>query len=360
MLASCAGVDLKSYLPKNEKKVEDAFRPIWIKNFDPKFDSGNLPIALMGPGVFDGIVYTGDNNGFFHAFELSNGREVWSVFDGSTYHSAPSFYDDKVIYGTSNGRVIARSLKNGNEVFYNVDLGAPIESKGTVYKDKIIFHLRNHQVFCLDISTGKILWGFKKTISYLTTLQHVSSPIVYKNKVYIGFADGTLAALSLEEGVLLFETKLSSATKFLDVDSDPYIFNDQIFIGSQSNPVVILDPQTGKIVKKADFISLRSPVAFGDKLIYGTNLGEIVVTDKNLNVSKKMSISKSSFTSIIKHRDSIIIGNLTGEVWSINPSDLSIQGKFELGHAYSAIFTDIVSSETNLLIMSSRNRLFVF
>jgi outer membrane protein assembly factor BamB len=358
LTASCS--QLSNYLPEKIVSKKSFFQTVWSKNLDPQFDSGNLPIALQSPEVDDGIVYVGDNKGYMVAYELENGREIWRAFDGSTYHSTPVVYKNKLIYGTVDGRVIARNTKNGDEVFYNVDLGSPVETAGTVSNGKILFHLRNHQIFCLDLETGKIIWGFKKSISYLTTLQKASSPLVYNNKVFVGFADGTLGAIGLDEGILLYEVKLSEATKFLDIDSSPILFDGKIYIGSQGSPVTIIEPNTGKILRKSDFLSFRKPIIFNDQLVFGTSTGDLVLTDKNLTVLKSINLSKSSLTSLVTFKNKFVVGSLKGEVFSVDSKDFELNGKFEFGHAYSAIFSDIVSKEDHLIILSSRNRLFAF
>ena len=358
LLVSCSGI--KNVLPEGVKKEKSFFYASWSKNLDPISDSGNLPVALNTPAIDDGIVYVGDNSGFMVAYELENGREIWKAYDGSTYHSAPVVYKDKLIYGTSQGRVIARKAKNGEDVLYNVDLGSPIETAGTIENGKIFFQLRNHQVFCLDVETGKVLWGFKKSVPYLTTLQRSSRPIIYNNKVYVGFADGTLSAINIDEGVLVYEVKISTASKFLDIDSVPFVFDNKIYVTPASSNVVIIDPNTGKILRRAEFSSLREPISFNNNLVFGTTQGEILYTDKDLNVINKVKISNAPISSLTIFKNKVIAGNLKGEVFAVDSSNFSIKDKFEFGHAYSSIFADIVSKEDHLVILSSRNRLFTF
>jgi outer membrane protein assembly factor BamB len=360
LLTTISCSSLKSLLPEAPKKESAFFKAAWSKNLDQVSDSGNLPIALNSPAIFDGIVYVGDGAGYMNAYELENGKSVWRVYDGATYHSTPVIYKNWVIYGTIGGRVIARSLKNGDEVAYNVDLGSPIETAGTIYKGKIFFHLRNHQIFCLDIETGKIIWGFKKSVSYVTTLQRASQPVIYNNKVFVGFADGTFGALSVEEGVLIYESKLSTASKFLDVDTTPVIVDNKIVVGPQGSPVVLLDPNTGKILRRAEFTSLRSPLVLNDQLVFGTTNGELVWSDKNLNILKRIKISKNSLSSLALFKDKIIAGSFNGDVFAFDLKNFSVADKFEYGHAYSAIFSDLVSLENHLIVLSSRNRLFTF
>lgn len=354
---------LGPYMPKAENKKQTTFLPVWIKDLDPNYETGNLPIALQSPLIHEGIVYIGHNSGSMEAFELENGKSVWSEVDGSTYHSAPIAYKDQIIYGTVQGRVISRHYTTG-KIKYSVDLGASVETKGAVYQGRIYFQLRNHQVFCLDVETGKILWGYKRSVSYLTTLQRASVPVVYKDRVLVGMADGTLLALSVDEGVLLFESKLSTASKFVDVDNAAFVLNDRVYLGAVGGQLSLIDPNTGKILKKADFIASRAPYVNpsekGEQLLFGTPGGELVLTDKNLNIINKVKVSEGVITSIVPFKQGLAVSSTSGEILYVDMRSLHVYEKFHLGHAYSAVFGDMESKENYLSVLSSRNRLFTF
>lgn len=360
-LTACS--HLASYRPVPETPKFVAFRPVWIKEMDPSYESGNLPVALQSPLIHEGIVYIGHNSGSMQAFELENGRPVWSEFDGSTYHSAPIAYKNQIIYGTVQGRIISRHYTTG-KIKYSVDLGASIETKGVIHQGRVFFHLRNHQVFCLDVETGKIIWGYKRSVSSLTTLQRASLPVIYKDRVLVGLADGTLIALSLEEGVLLFESKLSTASKFQDVDNAAFVLSDKVYVGAVGGAVSMIDPNTGKILRKADFIASRAPYLNqqerSEQLLFGTPSGELILTDKNLNILSKVKISEGVITSIVPFKLGLAVSTTTGEILFVDAKSLNITEKFLLGHAYSAVFGDLESKENYLSVLSSRNRLFTF
>jgi len=360
-LSACS--QLAAYRPKAETPKKAVLRPVWIKEMDPAYESGNLPIALQSPLIHEGILYVGHNSGSMQAFELENGKPVWSEFDGSTYHAAPVAYKDQVVYGTVQGRVISRHYTTG-KIKYSVDLGASVETKGVIHQGRIFFHLRNHQIFCLDVETGKILWGYKRSVSYLTTLQRASTPLVYKDRVLVGLADGTLVALSVDEGVLLFESKLSMASKFVDVDNAAFVLNDKVYLGAVGGFLSLIDPNTGKVLRKGEFVASRAPYMYqkelGEQLLFGTPTGDLVLTDKNLNIQNQVKVSEGVITSIVAFKHGLAVSTTAGEILFVDPLTLKVSEKFHLGHAYSAVFGDLESRENYLSVLSSRNRLFIF
>lgn len=352
--AGCSSIKLEPVKP-----AQKMFNPVWIKNLDVDYATGNLPIGLQSPAIHEGILYVGHNVGTMKAFDLVNGRKVWFEEEGQPYHSAPTIFNDLVIYGNVEGRLFARKRLSG-ELVYNVDLGSAVESKPLIHRGRLLIHTRNHKVVCLDALTGKVLWAYKRSISFLTTLQRVSRPAVKDNKVYVGFADGHVAAFSLEEGVILWDSKVVDGNKFIDVDSHPVFFSGKLVVGSQSGPLTILNPVGGLVERRLQYNVSREPVIHNGFLLVGTSEGEIVRLDSNFKEVAKVKVSDDSISSLVLWKGKVVAATTGGALISIEP-DLSATGaQFNFGHSSSALFGELSVAGDYLAAYSSRNRLYVF
>ena len=363
LLVSCTVLTSKNYgdgpVVTGVREHQKAFKVIWSKNNDPEYETGNLPIALNSPFVYAGILFAGHNNGFMIAYELENGREIWRKPDKGGYHSSPIIYKDYLLYGTNQGRLYARHYLTGR-LKYEIDLGASVESKIVVNKGRAFVHLRNNRLVSLDVETGKILWAYKRSIPYLTTLQRVSKPAVGNGKVYVGFADGFVAAFSIEEGNLLWERKLTSGTKFIDVDNSPVLVGNNVYIGSLAGPLYLLNALTGTIIRQSDFTASRAPSVKDGKILLGTVSGEVLSLDKNFAPLKIKKLGDGAVTSIVKWKGKLAVSTVTGNLYFLNPVDFSVIEHKHLGHSSSAIFGNMVVHEGKLALISSRNRIYVF
>lgn len=345
---------------KADREKLPYFRVLWSKDreiTDPT--SGNLSIALNSPYIYEGMVYAGHNDGRMIAYELDTGREIWKTEDKSSYHSGPVIFKDQLIYGTVQGRVYSRQYLTG-KLKYVVDLGASVETEGVIYKGRILFHLRNHQIFCLDAETGKILWVYKRSIPYQTTLQRASSPLIVDNKVYVGFADGYVAAFGIDDGVLLWENKLVSGSKFVDIDATPVMKDGKLFVASLAGPIAILEPNTGNLLRNLDYVASRAPIMRGDQLLVSTVDGDLVLLDKSFKEVIKRKISSAAISSIVEWKGMLAVATVGANVYIVNPKTLEILEVHNLGHSYSAVFGQLQSLEDKLALLSSRNRLYLF
>jgi len=348
------------WLPKGQGAFhKSAFHLVWSKNYDPIYQTGNLPIALHYPLAYEGILFVGHNTGHMNALDLSTGRQIWKEKDNGGYHSAPVIYKDKIIYGTIEGRVYSRDYLTG-KLNFSIDLGASIESEAVVYRGRAFFHLRNHKIFCLDVETGKILWAYKRSVPFLTTVQRSSKPVVYKNKLYVGFADGHVGTFAIEEGILLWERKISSGSKFVDVDQSPVFFAGNLIISSLAGPMSVLNPETGAVKRNLEFTASRAPMRYKDGLVVGSIDGEIIFLDSNLRVVKKLNLNFGRITSYVMWNKKLVIGTVEGRIILLDPAKFTVESVKYLGHSNSAIFGKMVVADDKLAVMSSRNRLYVF
>ena len=334
-------------------------KTLWIKNHDPAQETGNLPMGLHSPLIYEGIVFSGHNQGKMRAYELSNGRLVWESQDDSTYHGGFAQFKDQVIYGTTKGRVFSRHCLTGN-LKYAIDLDGSIESVGQIENGRLLFHTRSHKIFCLDPETGKILWAYKRSVPFSTTIQRASRPVINNNNVYVGFADGFIVSLSLAEGIVLWERKLATGAKFIDVDTTPFFFNNELLVSSLAGDVFGLDPKTGNIIRKLDYSIGRSPVALENHIFIATVSGELVKFSESFNEVDKIKLSDAPLMAFAQFKGKLVVSAADGKVFVVDPLLMEVLEMKLLGHPYSTVYGDMESKENHLAFMSSRNRLFIF
>ena len=363
VLCSCAYAPSKMKLfmvAREHRLITNPFNQIaWIKNQDPFYESGNLPIALNSPLIHEDMVFVGRNNGEFDAMELKNGRMVWRVPQEGQFHGGPQIIDDLVLYGTTDGRAVARQWATG-ELRYEVDLGATVESPATIFEGRALFHLRNHKIVCMDARTGKILWAYQRSVPYLNTLQGVSRPHVYGKRVFVGMADGNIVALSLNDGTALWERKLTTAAKFVDVDVEPFILNDSVVIGAQSGQIHVLNPNSGQIQRTFDYALSHAPLQDEGVVLAPTMDGQIVMFDSAWKELGKVKLSDTALSSLKIWKGYVVVSDVKGKLYLLSRDLKHVLLTHQFGHAYSAVFGEMEVKGDYLLVLSSRNRLYAF
>lgn len=363
VFTSCATI--KSKIPKIELGLEkpqkevDHFRVSWVKNLDPVYNTGNLPIGTSSPFIFEDMLYMGDLNGNMTAYDTTNGKVIWTFNDGAAIQAQVNKVGENIYYGTKTGRLFSRNFATG-KLNYAIDLGSPVESQPSYTNGRLVVHLRNHTVITLDASTGKVFWRYKRSIPYVTTLQRVSQIMPYKNSMVIGFADGYLVSLSLEEGVVKWEQKLSTGLKFVDVDVKPVYFNNYIVAGSASGPMRMLNPDNGVIERTIEIYQSHTPIISGDELIVGSVFGVLYKVDKYGKIIQQKKISDDGISSVVSWKKGLAVTTMGQKIHQVSNESFMKIASFDLGSDQSAVFGTSVLGEDILSVYSSRNRLYVF
>ncbi len=357
ILQGCSSKILDKIEPLHRTKK---FHLVWTKNLDPKdYETGNLPIGFSAPFIHAGLLYQPTKDGYLNVYDLENGRMVWQMNENQPLGAPVTLFGDYIYYGGYEGRFFVRHYLTG-ELKYSIDLGAPIESSPVFYEGRAIIHLRNHKIVAMDQETGKILWTYKRAVTQATTLQRVSKILAVDKKLYIGFADGFVGALNLEEGLLLWETKIAHAPKFIDVDNTPLMFNGKLIVGAATGPLSFVDPNTGLIEKTIPMAPGHTPLVYEGKLYVGSMDGHLyVLSSEGIPVITK-KISRNGISSITPWKDGLAIGFYGGKIHFLDKKSLEIKEKFALGSPFSSVFGNLVESKGYLAVYSSRNRLYVF
>lgn len=354
LLLGCSKIDLKA--PQKEKRF---FRLGWAKNLDPSYESGNLPIGVGASRIFNDIVYMGSASGKMSAYDVETGRTLWSQDENTGLGGAVEFFKDHVAYGGMSGRLFVRHYLSG-KLKYAIDLGAPIESAPFYFNERLFVYLRGHQLVHLDAETGKILWVYRRAVPVTTTLQRTTRPLVLGNKVIVGFADGFLGALSLQEGILIWETKLVETSKFVDIDLNPVQAGGMIISGSPSGKLQAVNPDSGAIARTFPVSVMAHPYLKGEQLILGTNDGEVIIMSLGGEILKKGLISKQPVSAVTWWKDHIVAASFDGYLRAVDPLTMEVVDSFALGNDLSAVYSDLTHTPDFLSLYSSRNRLYLF
>lgn len=336
----------------------DQLRVVWAKDLDPPQNSGNVPIGFTSPFVYEDILYIGDQKGFMTAHDFQNGKVLWSFDEKQSLNAMANFWKDHIYYGSMEGRLFVRHYLTG-KLQYSIDLGAPIESQPIFIQGRAIVHLRNHTLVSLDASTGKIFWKYKRSIPYTTTLQRVSKVRNIGNKLVVGFADGYIASLSIEEGIVNWEQKISTGIKFVDVDVEPIQFDRYIIAGSAAGPIRFLNPNNGVIEKTIEFSQSHTPIVEADKLIVGSTVGDLYKIDQFAKVLLRKNISENAISSVYKYKKGFVVATMGAELFYVD-QNFNILYKHLLGGETSAVFGEVVGSKKMFALYSARNRLYIF
>ncbi len=288
---------------------------VWSENIGKGTDE--LFIKLT-PVVKGEHVFIADTRGEIVALHAESGKSVWENDSDLPVTGGPGADENLVLVGTSEGDVLALISESGEEAWRtkvsSEVLSPPRESDGVVVVRTI-----DGKIFALDAATGDRLWIYDRTVPNLT-LRGTSTPIIANGLVIAGFDGGRLTALEVKTGKLIWEAKVaiprgrSQLERMVDIDSQPLILGDSIYVTTFQANVSALSLDTGQVLWQRD-ISSHSELSADAEHLYVTDyLGNIWALDRfsGGSVWKQEKLAHRKVTGPAILGDKVIVGDLEG------------------------------------------------
>ena len=284
----------------------------------------NLFITLI-PAPYKNSVYTADRDGRMIALSVETGDEIWTERSKELRISGgPGTGDGLVFVGTSDADVVARDAETGEERWISrvssEILAPPRAARGTV-----VVRTGDGKLFGLDSTTGKRKWVYDRTIPVLT-LRGTGAPVIHDNMVISGFDNGRLVALDLSTGKQVWETRLavpsgrSDLDRMVDVDSEPTIIDDTVYVSSFQASVAAVSVVTGQLEWTRE-ISSYSNLAVDESRVYVTDeLGNVWALERSTGASiwKQEGLKARSVTGPTVVGNYVVVGDFEGYLHWIN------------------------------------------
>ncbi|MDD9339243.1 MAG: outer membrane protein assembly factor BamB [Providencia heimbachae] len=298
LLAGCSS-ETDSIIMAPLPQVENQFTPsiVWDKSVGNGVDQFYSELSPAWDGT---MVYAADRKGLVKALELDSGKEIWSVdlskrtgFLSANLSALLSggltISDDKIFIGTERGTVIALNKEDG-QVAWDVEVAGEALSKPIVSNDLVMVHTSNGQLQALDVNSGEIKWTVNMDTPSLS-LRGESAPSVAFGAAIVGGDNGRVSAVLLSQGQLIWQQRVSQVTssteigRLDDVDMTPIIDDGKVYAIAYNGTLAALDMRSGQILWKRELGSVS------DMVLSGENLYLVDQNDRVLSIRKSDGVT---------------------------------------------------------------------
>ena len=293
-----------------------------ISRFSPIFykSPNGSEIVIQGNGV-DGVVAIGREKGeLIWRLPIRNGVEAGAVLQ-----------NDRLYFGANDGFFYCVDASTG-KMIWNFptrieNLSDPLLDNGVVY-----FLSGANSVYALSAETGRQLWLYSRQDPSNLTIRGGSKPSIKSGTLYVGFSDGALVALIASNGTIKWEKKLNRNKKFRDLDSQPLVDNEVVYVLGYDDHTYCLRAATGDLVWKNTFGGYGDILKIEDRLYYATTSEEFVsvFADTGKKVwSYKLRDGIATSPTFLKGL--IVFGESQGAVRFFEPGSGRFVGAFDPG-----------------------------
>jgi outer membrane protein assembly factor BamB len=198
-----------------------------------------------------------NHTGYSTSTAPNTNHTVWTyTTDNWIAYSSPSVVDGKVYVGSYDHNVYCLNASTGTHIWhYTTD--NPVASSPAIVDAKVYVGSFDYNVYCLDALTGGKIWN------YTTDNWVASSPAIVGSKVYVGSFDYNVYCLDALTG-----GKIWNYTTDNWVITDPAVANGRVYVGSYGGRVYCLDASTGAHVWNYSMGTIRTSPSVVDGKVY--------------------------------------------------------------------------------------------
>jgi outer membrane protein assembly factor BamB len=203
-------------------------------------------VYLSSPAVWGGAVYFASGDGNIYALDAATGTLRWKFQTGDVVHASPAIADGRLYIGSWDSYFYALDAVTGKELWRfktgedpEIHNQVGIQSSATVANGLVYFGCRDSNFYALDAATGQKRWAYPNDGSWVIT-----SPIVYKGRVYFATSDTALLnVLDAQTGTLIDSVKFH-----WPIFGSPSIAGNTLYLAGQDGKLVAIDLASRKPV----------------------------------------------------------------------------------------------------------------
>lgn len=236
--------------PTELTQIEQEIEPRRLWSVDVGAGGEDKALALR-PAIGEGMAFIAGAGGTVVAVDLTTGERRWRADTGVPVSGGPGYGDGLVLLGTPEAQVVALRAKDGSRVWEarvtSEVLSVPQAQDGVVTVRSV-----DDRLTALSSADGTRMWTYSQSSPALS-LRGTSSPVMVGSSVICGFDNGRLAALTAQDGKLVWEQRVavprgrSELERIVDVDATPHVQDTSIYAASYQGRVAALDARTGRV-----------------------------------------------------------------------------------------------------------------
>jgi outer membrane protein assembly factor BamB len=236
----------------------------------------------ISPTVASGYAYTSVVSGEIVRIGLDGQVESLGVHPFEV--TAPiAIEQNQLVILDAQGQVTLTQL-NLDEI-WSTKLNSISVEPALITGDRIFVQTIDGRINAIERITGRLLWSYKDAEPSLT-VSGTSTPVEIDTAsgkaVVTGLANGKLVALSVVDGSIIWEYRITRASgktdvsRLVDVDAQVTNLGDRIIATAYQGDLVVVDNHTGQVRQAKPFSSYRSVQADGN-VWYGVNAQSHIV-----------------------------------------------------------------------------------
>ena len=276
-------------------------------------------------------------------FSVFEGEGIWDSVSqmwrsgSSARVGGISVADKKVFVGTENGDIFSLDAETG-ETLWQASVPGEILAAPSSDEGILVVNTGAGVLFGFNTRSGEQLWRHEGDTPPLT-LRGISEPVAANGGALVGTPTGKLQVMLLQSGILAWETVIATPTgateleRIVDIDTTPVLYGGTVYTVSFNGTLAAVELRSGRIIWKREYGSYRNLTIDGNRIFVVDNNSNIYALDRRNGVElwSQGSLKSRSLTAATPIGDHIVVGDNWGFLHWIEQETGDIVARLDLG-----------------------------
>ena len=242
---------------------DDSLPPAELVEFDATLDVNNVwsqrvvgdfgrSRSAIAPVFSDELVWVAGEQGRVVGVNAVSG-DIEKNFETDLRVSAgPAVFDELLIVGTFEGQVVVMNKQTG-EVVWRREVSSEVLAAPIMADGHVVVRVLDGRVYGFDRQTGRRAWVYDRSVPLLT-LRGNSAPVARAGRIYLGFDDGVVAGIRADDGVLVWEQRISDPEgrtepeRLTDIDGPMAIVGNTLYVVTYKGRMAAVEMTSGRVL----------------------------------------------------------------------------------------------------------------
>ncbi|CAK9885624.1 MAG: Outer membrane protein assembly factor BamB [Candidatus Erwinia impunctatus] len=329
----------------------------------------------LHPASAEGMVYAADRKGIVKSMDVGDGSVEWTVdlaenaglFSKSRsalLSGGITIAGNQLFIGSERGVVYALDRSNGS-VLWHTNVAGEALSRPVVSDGLVLIHTSNGILQALDQTTGVSRWSVNLEVPVLS-LRGESAPTVAFGAAIVGGDNGRVSAVILKQGQIIWQQRISDAKgateidRLSDVDTTPIVQDGVVYALAYNGSLAALDLRSGQIIWKREVGSVHDMI-INNKVIYLVDQNDRVMalsTDGGVTQWTQSGLLYRNLTSPVLYAGYLVVGDEKGYLHWMSTTDGHFVAQTKVDS--DGFQTEPVVASDQLLIQAKGGSLYAF
>jgi len=310
---------------------------LWTLNYAPLNGADVRGLQVTGDEQY---LYLAMPNGMVTAFHRSDqptwvDQVAWQLLLDSPVLGGPLLHEGVLFVGTADGQLVAIEGQSGR-VKWARQLSSSVDAPLVVADNRLLVRTLDSQLYAVRLRDGEIVWQTSRAAPALA-LQGESAPVLWQDKVIVGWENGEVEALDWRTGNTLWRQRLAipqgrdDLARMVDVQAQPFIQDGRLYVAAFHGKLAAMDPDRGLLYWVKDLSSYRDMALFADRLVSVDDDDQLLALDliTGARIWQRDELKHRQLTDLRRWpaTDQLVVGDQAGWIHWIEPLNGQVAGR---------------------------------